>query len=128
MNNEKKIPIKKKLPGLREKDLHPFLTYYAFHLFKCYTKTIIDAYQSSKKVYGEWVHPDMVDFYLSGDQWQKEVYDLSKEIGNISFRLFLFELKRELSFTNLRESFFPGSFELILGKQGLLSSSRNIKR
>lgn len=119
VDNDKKMHIKKKLSDLREKDLHPFLAYYAFHRFKCYTKTI-DASQSSKKIYGEWVHPDMVGFYLSRDQWQKEVYDLSKETGNISFRLFSFELKRELSFTNLREGFFQAVSNSSWANEGYL--------
>jgi len=97
--------VKKKRFDFLEKDLHPFLTYYAYYHLRCYTKTINHS-QSSKKEFGEWVHPDMVGCYFPLDDWKQEVYELSSSIGNISIRLLSFELKRELSFGNLRESFF----------------------
>ena len=97
--------IKKKKFDYLEKDLHPFLTYYAFYHLRCYTKTINHSY-SPKKEFGEWVHPDIVGCYFPFDEWKNEVYDLSSSIGNTTIRLSSFELKRELSFSNLRESFF----------------------
>lgn len=97
--------VKKKRFDFLEKDLHPYLTYYAYYHLHCYTKTINHS-QSSKKEFGEWVHPDMVGCYFPLDDWKQEVYELSSSIGNISIRLLSFELKRELSFGNLRESFF----------------------
>lgn len=97
--------VKKKRFDFLEKDLHPYLTYYAYYHLHCYTKTINHS-QSSKKEFGEWVHPDIVGCYFPLDDWKQEVYELSSAIGNISIRLLSFELKRELSFGNLRESFF----------------------
>ncbi len=88
-----------------EKDLHPFLTYYAYYHLNCYTKTINHS-QSTKKEFGEWVHPDIVGCHFPIDEWKPEVYELSSAIGNVSIRLLSFELKRELNFSNLRESFF----------------------
>lgn len=97
--------VKKKRFDFLEKDLHPYLTYYAYYHLRCYTKTINHS-QSSKKEFGEWVHPDIVGCYFPFEDWKQEVYELSSSIGNISIRLLSFELKRELSFGNLRESFF----------------------
>jgi hypothetical protein len=97
--------VKKKRFDFLEKDLHPYLTYYAYYHLHCYAKTINHS-QSSKKEFGEWVHPDIVGCYFPLDDWKQEVYELSSSIGNISIRLLSFELKRELSFGNLRESFF----------------------
>lgn len=97
--------VKKKRFDFLEKDLHSYLTYYAYYHLHCYTKTINHS-QSSKKEFGEWVHPDIVGCYFPLDDWKQEVYELSSSIGNISIRLLSFELKRELSFGNLRESFF----------------------
>lgn len=96
---------KKKRFDFLEKDLHPYLTYYAYYHLHCYTKTINHS-QSSKKEFGKWVHPDIVGCYFPLDEWKQEVYELSSSIGHISIRLLSFELKRELSFGNLRESFF----------------------
>jgi hypothetical protein len=88
-----------------EKELHSFLTYYAFYFLRCYTKTINHS-KSGKKEFGEWVHPDIVGCYFPIDEWKNDVLELSSAIGNISIRILSFELKRELSFSNLRESFF----------------------
>lgn len=96
---------KKKKFDFLEKDLHPYLAYYAYYYLKSYTKTINHS-QSSKKEFGEWVHPDMVGCYFPFEEWKPEVYDLSSSIGNVSINLLSFELKRELNFSNLRESFF----------------------
>lgn len=96
---------KKKKFDFLEKDLHSYLTYYAFYHLRCFTKTINHS-QSTKKEFGEWVHPDIVGCYFPLKDWKQEVYELSSSIGNISIKLFSFELKRELSLGNLRESFF----------------------
>lgn len=96
---------KKKKFDYLEKDLHPYLTYYAYYHLHCYTKTINHSL-SSKKEFGEWVHPDMVGCCFPFEDWKSEVYDLSNSIGDISIKLISFELKRELGFGNLRESFF----------------------
>lgn len=98
------VPKKKKFDFL-EKDLHKYLSYYAYYHLHCYTKTINHSI-SSKKEFGEWVHPDMVGCYFSMEDWKKEVYELSSAMGNTSVKLYSFELKRELNFSNLRESFF----------------------
>ena len=102
---EKEIVTKKKKFEYLEKDLHKFLTYYAYYHLHCYTKTINHSL-STKKEFGEWVHPDIVGCYFPLEDWKSEVYELSSSIGNISIKLLSFELKRELSFSNLRESFF----------------------
>ena len=104
-NIKEVIQGKKKRFDFLEKDLHPYLTYYAYYHLRCYTKTI-NHVQSTKKEFGEWVHPDIVGCYFPLEEWKNEVYELSSSIGNISIKLLSFELKRELSFGNLRESFF----------------------
>jgi uncharacterized protein len=102
---DKEPVIKKKRYDYLEKDLHPYLTYYSNYHLNCFTKTINHS-QSTKKEFGEWVHPDMVGCHFTLDEWKPEVYELSSAIGNISVKLLSFELKREISFGNLRESFF----------------------
>ncbi|MFV0193476.1 HTH domain-containing protein [Empedobacter falsenii] len=96
---------KKKKFNFLEKDLHKYLSYFAYYHLNCYTKTINHSI-SSKKEFGEWVHPDMVGCYFRMEDWKKEVYDFSNSIGVRGIVIYSFELKRELSFSNLRESFF----------------------
>lgn len=88
-----------------EKDLHPFLVYYANYYLKAYTKTIQHT-KSEKKDFAEWIHPDMVGCYFPVEDWKPEVVEFGSTIGNIAIKLFSFEIKRELTFGNLRESFF----------------------
>lgn len=89
----------------KEADLHPFLAYHARTFFQAYTKTIRHS-SSNKKEFGEWVHPDMIGVYFPVKDWKAEVLDLSAAIGNTALKVYSFELKKALSFTNLREAFF----------------------
>jgi len=98
-------PLRKKKFDFLEKDLHKYLTYFVYYHLNCYTKTI-KHHISSKKEFGEWVHPDMVGCYYRMEDWKQEINDFSNAIGLRSIVLYSFEIKRELSFTNLRESFF----------------------
>jgi hypothetical protein len=98
------VPLPVKKSGYLERELHSFLAH--AHLFlKAHTKTL-DHTKSVKKEYGEWVHPDMVGAYFPLDDWKPEVIELGAALGNVSVKLFSFEIKRELNFGNLRESFF----------------------
>lgn len=92
-------------PGLLEKDLHPLMAYYGFYYLKAYLKTISHN-KSEKKGFGEWVHPDIVGCYFPFQDWRSEVVEVSNAMGNAAIKLYSFELKRELSVSNLRESFF----------------------
>ncbi|SMP12503.1 MULTISPECIES: COG2958 family protein [Chryseobacterium] len=98
-------PLKKKKFDFLEKDLHKYLTYFVYYHLNCYTKTI-KHHISSKKEFGEWVHPDMVGCYYRMEDWKQEINEFSSAVGVNSIVLYSFEIKRELSFSNLRESFF----------------------
>ena len=39
-------------------------------------------------------------------EWREEVFDLSTTMGGVAVRLYSFEIKKKLSFANLREAFF----------------------
>jgi hypothetical protein len=115
-------PAQKRFAYL-EKDLHALLTYFAHQSLHCYTKTINHS-QSTKKEFGEWVHPDMVGCHYPIDEWKSEVYELSSAIGNVSVKLLSFEVKRELSFGNLRESFFQTVSNSSWANESYLVASR----
>lgn len=100
----KQVSVVKK-PDYLEKELHPFLAYFAHLHLKAFSKTIQHT-KSEKKEFGEWTHPDMVGCYFPIEEWKPEVFEFSSLVGNLSIKLFSFEIKRELSFANLRESFF----------------------
>jgi uncharacterized protein len=98
-------------PKFKERDLHPLLAYFAYanpsfnRGRSIYTKTILHE-KSVKQGYNEWVHPDMVGFYLPIEDWRPEVIEFNRLSDNNSIRLFSFEIKKALSKTNYRESYF----------------------
>ena len=65
---ERKVPYD-------ERDLHPLLTYFAYTNLSfnrgrsIFTKTMYHE-KSRKSGYSEWIHPDMVGFYLPLDDWK----------------------------------------------------------
>jgi hypothetical protein len=102
---------KEKQAGFHERDLHPVLTYFvysnpAFNRGRSiFSKTIYHE-KSLKSGYNEWVHPDMVGFYLPLDDWRPDVIEFNRLSDNNSLRLFSFEIKKSLTKANYRESFF----------------------
>lgn len=88
-----------------ERDLHALLAYFIYYKMQSYSKTL-DHKKTSKKHYGEWIHPDMVAFYFPIEDIKPEVYDLTKVSNESLTEIFSFEIKKKLSFGNLRESFF----------------------
>ena len=102
-----------------EKDLHQLMVYYGFYYLKAYLKTI-QHNKSDKKGFGEWVHPDLVGCYFPFSDWGSEVVEVSTLMGNTAVKLFSFELKRELSLTNIREAFFQAVSNSSWANEGYL--------
>ncbi|MGD0901164.1 MAG: HTH domain-containing protein [Thermoguttaceae bacterium] len=94
-----------------ERDLHPLLTYFAYanpafnRGRSIYTKTILHE-KSIKVGYNEWIHPDMVGFFLPLDDWQPNVIEFNRLSDKNALRLFSFEIKKGLTKANYRESYF----------------------
>ena len=126
LENIDKQPIRFKSRDYKysEKELHPFLAYIAFSYLKAYTKTI-EHVKSKKNQYGEWMHPDMVGIYFpfKEDEWLPEVIEFSSVTGNLRLRFFSFEIKKELNFSNLRESFFQAVSNSSWANEGYLVTS-----
>lgn len=123
---EEKEKAKVEIPAetkYSEKDLHPFLTYFAYAYLGVYTKTISHE-KSSKKSYAQWLHPDLVGAYFPIDEWKDEVIDFAKEIGTKLIRLYSFEMKKELTFSNLRESFFQTVSNSSWANEGYLVAAK----
>jgi len=102
---------KEKKTEYSERDLHPLLTYFAYanptfnRGRSIFTKTIFHE-KSQRSGYNEWIHPDMVGFYLPLDDWRPDVIEFNRLSDNNSLRLFSFELKKSLSKANYREAYF----------------------
>jgi uncharacterized protein len=115
------FPAKKKCIYF-EKELHPFIVYYGVYFLKAYLKTIRHT-KSGKKEFGEWVHPDIVGCYYPFSDWGGEVVEVSSLMGNTAIKLYSFELKRELSLSNLRESFFQAVSNSSWANEGYLAAA-----
>lgn len=118
-----KTQLRQEKPAYKERDLHPFLTYFLRTYYTIYTKTIFHE-ESSKERYAQWLHPDMVGVYFPLESWAPEVLEISREIGTLGLKLFSYEIKRELNFSNLRESFFQAVSNSSWAHQGFLVASK----
>ncbi|TNJ38782.1 hypothetical protein FGF66_07305 [Chlorobaculum thiosulfatiphilum] len=102
---------KEKKTGYHERDIHPLLTYFAYanptfnRGRSIFTKTIFHE-RSQKSGYNEWIHPDIVGFYLPLDDWRPDVIEFNRLSDNNSLKLFSFEMKKSLTKANYREAFF----------------------
>jgi len=119
---EKMEEITKKVK-FHERDLHPLLVKYIFSdpHFTCYTKTIYHE-NSTKKIKGmnEWLHPDLVGVYFPFNDYSMETRDLQSYLNVSSIRLFAFEMKIHLGFSNLRQSFFQAVSNSSWANEGYL--------
>ncbi len=106
---EKAASVEAAVPEIydyKESQLHPFLARFVHLQFNAYAKTIRHN-TSRRNEFGEWVHPDMIGVYYPLRDWREEGLNLSvATTGGIAAKLFSFEIKRQLSFSNLREAFF----------------------
>ncbi|MBH0306899.1 COG2958 family protein [Helicobacter pylori] len=95
---------------MHERDLHPFLTYMAFHNenLKCYTKTIFhEESLKSPKGMDRWLYPDMVGVrFLHAELSNENLIAFSKKFDTLPVKLVSFELKKEISVHDCRECYF----------------------
>jgi len=106
-----------------ERDLHPLLVKYVYtnpH-FNCYAKTIYQE-NSVRKVKGanEWLHPDLVGVYFPFSDYSKVTMDLQKSLNVNSIKLFSFEMKKHLDYSNLRQCFFQAVSNSSWANEGYL--------
>jgi hypothetical protein len=104
-------PQKEPKPKFNERDLHPVLAYFAYadpsfnRGRQIITKTIF--HETSKKSgYSDWTHPDMVGFSVPLDDWHSDVLALNEQTDRNAVVLFSFELKKSITKSTYRESFF----------------------
>lgn len=94
--------------GFFERDLHPLLAKYLRESsLSLYSKTIFhEKSQRGKSGENEWIHPDMVGIYFPFKQYAMQTLELMKNFSRASCMIYSFEIKKDLSFSNLRESYF----------------------
>ncbi|EAJ3622765.1 HrgA protein [Campylobacter coli] len=106
-----------------ERDLHPLLVKFLYENldFNLNCKTIYHE-QSKKGKSGEdkWNYPDIVGVYFPYDDYEKETITLLENIKQNSYKLFSFELKIALNFSNLKECYFQAVSNSSWANEGYL--------
>ncbi|MCC6214621.1 MAG: hypothetical protein IT376_07115 [Polyangiaceae bacterium] len=108
-----------------EKDLHPVLVAFARTQLNGVRAKTIQHTASTKKRFGEWVHPDVVGvrFPLSA-LGERITVEFAGTVRAPIIRLFSFELKRSVDFSNLRECFFQAVSNSSWAHEGYLVAAR----
>ncbi|EAH4946698.1 HrgA protein [Campylobacter jejuni] len=106
-----------------ERDLHPLLVKFLYENldFNLNCKTIY--HEQSKKGKGgedKWNYPDIVGVYFPYDDYEKETITLLENIKQISYKLFSFEIKIALNFSNLKECYFQAVSNSSWANEGYL--------
>ncbi len=107
----------------KEKDLHPLLVKFldTDPNFKLLCKTI--RHGECKKGKGgqnKWNYPDIVGVYFPYNKYKGETLKFLHHTGQKRHKLFSFELKTELSFFNLKESYFQAVSNSTWANEGYL--------
>ncbi|WP_101023410.1 HTH domain-containing protein [Helicobacter pylori] len=125
---EKDDAEKKQKTSFHERDLHPLLVKFLNEdsKFKLLCKTIYhESCKKSKKGKCEWNYPDIVGVYFPYDKdlkskYEKETLKFLHHNGQKRHKLFSFELKKELSLSNLKESYFQAVSNSSWANEGYL--------
>lgn len=110
-----------------ERDLHPLFVKYANEneYFKCYCKTLFhEKSKKSGKGRDKWIHPDIIGVEFAS--YKKETLHLLEVLGNPRAKLYAFELKVELDWHNLKESYFQAVSNSSWANEGYLAVFKDI--
>ncbi|MFB1292439.1 HTH domain-containing protein [Helicobacter pylori] len=114
---------KKQKNSFHERDLHSLLVKFLSEdpNFKLLCKTIRHE-ECKKGERGEcmWNYPDIVGVYFPYNKYKEETLKFLHHTGQEKHKLFSFELKKELSFSNLKESYFQAVSNSTWANEGYL--------
>ncbi|WQY85610.1 hypothetical protein E5L48_00470 [Helicobacter pylori] len=114
---------KKQKSSFHERVLHPLLVKFLSEdpNFKLLCKTIRhEKCRKDEKGKCEWNYPDIVGVYFPYNKYKEETLKFLHHTGQEKHKLFSFELKKELSFLNLKESYFQAVSNSTWANEGYL--------
>lgn len=116
-----KHEVKKKF---HERDLHCVLSYFLQHheYFQAYSKTIFhEESQKGQKGEDKWLYPDMVAVNFEYANYRKNnVLKFINKFDISPIKIFSFELKKELNYSNYKEYFFQAVSNSSWANEGYL--------
>ncbi|OOQ15075.1 hypothetical protein B0X61_05475 [Helicobacter pylori] len=127
---------KKQKTSFDERDLHPLLVKFLDKdpNFRLLCKTIRhEECKKGKKGECEWNYPDIVGVYFPYNKYfpyngyKEETLKFLHHTGQKRHKLFSFELKKELSFSNLKKSYFQAVSNSTWANEGYLVVFEEIK-
>lgn len=95
--------------NFKERDLHILLSSFvrANEHFGCLTKTIYHESSKKKKAgKNKWLHPDIVGVHFPFGSYIENTLKLFDVLKVNPYKLYSFEMKKEINFSNLREYYF----------------------
>ena len=119
-----------KKPIFHERDLHPILVKFLkeYENFRLFSKTIFHE-KSSKNTQGKniWNYPDIVGVKFPFDM-EKQTLNLLTNINQSQYKLYSFELKKSINFSNLKESYFQAVSNSSWSNEGYLVVFESINK
>lgn len=121
LSEEKEVRLEK--TKFNERDLHPLLVKFLYENldFRLNSKTIY--HEKSKKSESgkdKWNYPDIVGVYFPYDDYQNETLGLLESLKLNNYKIFSFELKISINFSNLKESYFQAVSNSSWANEGYL--------
>ena len=121
LSEEKEVRLEK--TKFNERDLHPVLVKFLYENldFRLNSKTIY--HEKSKKSESgkdKWNYPDIVGVYFPYDDYQNETLGLLESLKLNNYKIFSFELKISINFSNLKESYFQAVSNSSWANEGYL--------
>jgi len=105
-----------------EKDLYPILINYLKSELNLYCQRIDEKRSKNSKGSGgnQWLHPDIVAMQPLDKEWNELIRNCVKQGAGQSVRLWSFEVKKELTGSNARKSFFQAVSNSSWANEGYL--------
>lgn len=108
--------------SLSEHELYPLLIEYLKTELKLYCQRIDERRSKNSRGGGgnQWLHPDIVAMQPIDKEWNELIRNCVKQGAGQSVRLWSFEVKKELSVSNARRSFFQAVSNSSWANEGYL--------
>ncbi|MDO4696040.1 MAG: hypothetical protein Q4A49_00665 [Neisseria sp.] len=122
--NRQSESIKTTVNRFHERDLHPLLAKWLWinPAFNAHSRTIFhESSKKNQKGADKWLYPDMVAINFEYANYaENNVFNLIRKFDKLPIKIFSFELKIDLNFSNYKEYFFQAVSNSSWANEGYL--------